>query len=895
MSSLWIETMIKPFIVMLSFLTFSFSNVCHGDELSIPSFSTAGFYAVPYSPRKVFNFNPGWRVYKGSLKNAYAINFDDSQWIGANLPHGIETLGINASGGRNYQGDVWYRKEFYLPESNGPKKTFIYFEAIMGHAQVWLNGAKVAEHFGGYLPFAVDISAVPSKDGKYVIAVLANNENNKLYLPGKPQEGLDFTYMGGIYRDTYLIQTSNVHVSLTELSDTVAGGGVFVATLDVNNNSGKANADLVIKTEVINSSNKAKALTVRSVLENAENKELFAFKQGIKIKAGQRQQITQEAFVKNVRLWHPDDPYLHFIRTDILEGGDVIDSMRTRIGIRLFEMQGAEGLFINKKWIGKKLLGVNRHQDYAYVGNALPNSGQWRDVKLLREGGSNIIRAGHYPMDPAFYDACDELGMLTTTANPGWHFFNFNSPIFEQRLYQDTRDLVRRDRNRPSILMWETALNETPTQPGHAMNTMHNIAHEEFPFPGMFTVTDHQEAVKGGLDIHYHGEDPNINSFNREYGDGYEVDSWKSQNAATRVPLEWGEKALLNQSLVQAEYLSNRYPTPKVRLGGAMWAGIDHQRGYHPDPFWGGQLNTLRLPKYTYYLYKSQYSSNFNLAGIETGPMLFIAHELTQISPSDVVIFSNVDEVAISFLDKTYGPIKPSSDPRFQHLPNPPFVFKDVYDFTDIRLAFRKLANKDKKAKLTANGYIDGKLVISEEKRYAQRTAAIKLSLDSQGVGLLADGTDFVPVRASIIDAQGAKKVLAVDDVYFSVEGPAEIICGLATDNNPADVEMGIASALVKTQLLPGTIKVSAFADGLEPDSITFESVAAALPLLYDSDYQTSSVVEDKDKIEIKNKVEANQPPNIKALQDEIKELKLQIIGKDQNIMNLRGTKEKSN
>ena len=113
----------------------------------------------------------------------------------------------------------------------------------------------------------------------------------------------------------------------------------------------------------------------------------------------------------NAHFWHPDDPYLYYIRTEVREQGKLLDSLRTRFGIRLFEMRGQEGLFVNHQPFRPELNGVNRHQDYAYVGNALPNSGQWRDAKLLREGGCNIVRAAHYPPDPAFMDACDELGL----------------------------------------------------------------------------------------------------------------------------------------------------------------------------------------------------------------------------------------------------------------------------------------------------------------------------------------------------------------------------------------------------------------------------------------------------------------------------------------------------
>lgn len=845
-------------------------------------FSTAGFFEVENSPRSVYNFNPGWRFFKGNAPKAFAVDFDDTNWEAANLPHGLEILGENASGGRNYQGKAWYRKEFRIEESALEGKVFMYFEAVMGIAKVWVNGQLMAEHFGGYLPFAADISTVLNKNGKNVVAVMANNSDNKLYPPGKQQSGLDFSYLGGIYRDTYLIKTNAVHVTLPELSKTIAGGGVFVGTIDVD---GK-NAKLGLKTEIKNDSKKLQKIVVKSVLEDANHQALKTITETIKLAPNTSKQLSKEFKVKNVRLWHPEDPYLHFVRTDILVNGKVVDQMRTRFGIRLFEMKGPEGLFVNKKYIGKKLVGVNRHQDYAYVGNALPNSSHYRDVKLLREGGSHIIRVGHYPQDDAFYDACDELGMLTTTANPGWHFFNFKAKIFEERLYQDSRNLVRKDRNRPSILLWETALNETPSQPDHAMHNMHKAAHSEFPFPGMFTVTDYEEAKKGGLDVYYHGNDKNINSFNREFGDGGEVDDWYSHNSIVRVKREWGEKAMLDQSLRQAKYLSQRFKTSKVRIGGAMWAGIDHQRGYHPDPFWGGHLNVLRLPCYTYYLYQSQNDADYKLKGIKTGPMIYNTHELTQLSDSEVVIYSNCDEIKLTWMGKDYGTLKPSTDKKYAGLPHPPFVFKDVFYLDKIR--HRKGDERGARREMIAEGFINGKLVTKDVKTYAYRSEGVKLSIADEGLNLIADGSDYMPVRATIIDRNGVKKVLAQEDVYFEVEGPAEVIGGIKNQGNPAKTSFGIATALIKSTHNPGKITVRAFVKGLKFDEIILTSKLPDTKLLYDNTYLTNSKKKDKDKVIIEQVKEEKLPTNVKKLQEEVKMLRLQVVGKDQALMELR-------
>ncbi|CAA7072297.1 Beta-galactosidase (EC [Lentimonas sp. CC11] len=847
-------------------------------------FSTAGFYSVEGSPRTVASFNPGWRFYKGDVAGAEAIDFDDSQWQAANLPHGLEVLGENASGGRNYQGIAWYRKSFSAKPTMAGGRTFLYFEAVMGEAQIWVNGQHLAEHFGGYLPIAIDVTDALNADGKNVVAVMANNANSKTYPPGQPQDRLDFTYMGGIYRDSYLIQAGPVHVSLTELSETVAGGGIFAATLDVNGNDAK----MEVRTEVTNSMDRALSLTVKTVLEDASGQELKVLSDTVELAGGASSQLARQFEVKGVRLWHTEDPYLHTLRTEVLYQGQVVDSLRTRVGIRLFEMRGPDGLFLNKKWIGKKLIGANRHQDYNYVGNALPNSGQWRDALLLREGGCHIVRAGHYPQDPAFYDACDELGLLTTTANPGWHFFNFKEKVFEERLYDDTRQLVRRDRNVASILMWETCINEFPSQPDYAMKTMHTIAHTEFPFPGMFTVADHHEAIKGGFDMYYHGNDKEVNSFNREYGDGGEVDNWYSQNATTRVKMEWGEKPLLQQSITQAATLSQRFATSKVRIGGALWAGIDHHRGYHPDPFRGGLLNAFRIPRYTYYLYQSQYEPDYQVAGVEVGPMVYNTHELTQISPEDVVIYSNCDEIRLTWLGQMVATQKPSTDGKFKHLPHPPFIFKNVYDANDIK-QHRKNAREFDNAVMLAEGLIDGVVVARHEKRYAQRTTGLRLELAGAGLDLSADGSDFIPVRAVVVDQYGTAKVLASESVYFEVEGPAEIIGDNSTGANPFKTSFGVATALIRATTVPGTIKVTAHSNGLESARLEFVSTSAELPMAYDSSYMASSKQPQtlSAVVIITGEQNSDLPTDVKTLQQELREAQLEIVGKDQTIMDM--------
>ncbi len=846
-------------------------------------FSTAGFHAVDGSARTVENFNPGWRYLKGDAPGAEAVQFDDSQWEAAALPHTVAITGENACGGRNYQGKAWYRKKFNVQPGLESGRVYLYFEAVMGEAQVWVNGTHVAEHFGGYLPFAIDVTDIVKPDGN-VVAVMADNSSSPLYPPGQPQGRLDFAYHGGIYRDAYLIRTGPVHVTLRELSDTPAGGGVFPATLDLDGR----NANIEIRTEVANRGPKPVDVSVRNILEDAEGRNVAEIAKTVRLGAGESRQLAGQTVVKNAHLWHPDDPYLHYVRTEVLVGDRVVDSLRTRFGIRLFEMKDDAGLYINKQPLGRKLVGANRHQDYNYVGNALPNSGQWRDVKLLRAGGCGVVRAAHYPQDPAFYDACDEFGMLTTTANPGWHFFNFTEKVFEERLFDDTRQLVRRDRSVASMLLWEVCINEYPQQPDYAMGRMHAIAHEENPFPGVFTVADHDEAIKGGFDFHYNCDGKDHNSFHREYGDGGEVDNWYSQNARQRIAMEWGENALIQQARVQEVSLNNTYGAPPAKIGGALWCGIDHQRGYAVDPFRGGLLDGFRLPRYNYYLYQSQYDPDYAIPGIGKMPMVRIIHEHTQVSPSDVVVYSNCEKVRLSIWGREIATKVPDRSGSRADLPHPPFIFENAYDWQVVK-KHRDGASKFKDVDMVAEGLVGGEVVARHVVPYAQRTTGIALSTDGVGLGLVADGSDFIPVRATIVDQYGTKKVLASEYVHFAVEGPAEIIGDSSTYANPMKTEFGTATALVRATTEPGTIKLKAYAVGLEPAEITIASEPAPMALAFDQAYAASSKRPESTGILLAaSPGDEGLSADVKELQDTVRKLELEAVGKDQTIMELR-------
>lgn len=770
--------------------------------------SIAGFIPLSDSGRQVYNFNPGWRYLKGDAQGAEAVRFDDSSWEVVSTPHTVELMPAEASGCRNYQGPAWYRKRFILPAETKGQNVFLHFEAAMGKQTVYINGKLVKEHIGGYLPFTIDLSGNGVAPGdSCLIAVLTDNSDDRSYPPGKRQYTLDFTYHGGIYRDVWMIAKSPVAITDAIDSETVAGGGVFVHFDEISEKS----AQVFVNTEVANSSSRAESVTVETTLIDADERIVKRLSGKLSLKPGEKKTIQQQIKVVNPQLWSPDMPYLYRVQSRVKKGSQSIDGGITRIGIRKAEFRGKDGFWLNGKPFGQ-LVGANRHQDFAYVGNALPDSQQWRDAKKLRDAGCRIIRTAHYPQDPSFMDACDELGMFVIVATPGWQYWNKDAS-FGELVHQNTREIIRRDRNHPSVLMWEPILNETRYPLDFALEAL-KITKDEFPYSGrpVAAADVHSDGVKENYDVVYGwpGEDEKDictqNIFTREFGEN--VDDWYAHNNNNRASRSWGERPLLVQALSLAKSYDEMYRTNGQFIGGTQWHPFDHQRGYHPDPYWGGIFDAFRQPKYAYYMFRSQTSPMLQHPLAECGPMVYIAHEMSQFSDKDVVVFSNCDSVRLSIYDGTKSWVKPVVHAK-GHMPNAPVVFEDVWDFWEAR-GYSYVQKNWQKVNIVVEGIVNGKVVCTEKKMPSRRSTKLRLSADTEGKSLMADGSDFIVVVAEVTDDSGNVRRLAKENILFEIEGEGEIIGDASIGANPRAVEFGSAPLLIRSTRQAGTIKVKA-------------------------------------------------------------------------------------
>ncbi|WP_273327323.1 sugar-binding domain-containing protein [Vallitalea guaymasensis] len=752
--------------------------------------------------REIISLNSKWRFIKGDDSSSHLNDYDDSSWDKVNLPHRIDITPINSSGGRNYQGICRYRKHFNLEKKMKGEKVFLEFEGAMQVLEVWMNNEKLATHYCGYTPAVYDISSLVNYNAENIISVRLDNSDRSDVPPGKKQQDLDFSYDGGIYRQVRLHRVNPLYITNAVLENKVAGGGLFVSFDSVS----KDKAQLRIQTHIRNEYNESKTFTLSQKLLDKEDRCVSETYNAYELNSSEDAHYVQSQVVIKPNLWHPHSPYMYKLRTEIMIDGELSDLIETPLGIRDFEFTKDRGFLINNEYL--KISGANYHQTFIHVGNAMSSNLLKRDARKLREAGMIHIRS-HYPFSEDFIDECDRLGITLTISNPGWQFYE--EGIFKERSYQNLKDIVRWLRNHPSIIIWEPILNES-VMPEDYQLRVNEIVHEELPYGPCYTGSD-----QGLGDISYRKFDPYMlgpksENFDpeaykiiekqvdkprwiREYGDY--PDNFVDQSCAWRVPRGWGEDIMLKQ-VRRMIWNKNPWMTNYTYLyndaklcGFAMWPGIEHNRGYHINPCWGGFLDLQRIPKYSFYFFKSQREPDDYLDLVDSGPMVYIANSWSEVSPDDITIFSNCDKIRLYHNDRFIEEREPDKI-KIKH---PPFTFKNNFYFGRERSEIR------------TEGIIDGKVVASD-KRYSPGVP-VKLHLegDYMGLNLQADGSDLLFVRCIVHDDKNSITPLTLDnhDILFSIEGPGKII-----GDNIKRPELGQTGILIQSTTQPGNIHVKA-------------------------------------------------------------------------------------
>lgn len=743
-------------------------------------------------------FNDGWRFHPGDAPGAETPAFADAGWTVVRAPHParLEARVTDKESRQQWEGICWYRKTFDVPTTPGGGVVWLRFEGAMNVAEVFVNGTKRAQSLDGYTPFVVDLT--PESGRRVTVALRLDNRHNAVTGP-KPLPLLDFHLYHGLYREVSLVVKPPVHISDEILEHKPASGGVFVTFPAVS----EQQATVATQVHVRNAAQIPSKASVALVLRELDGSEVRRVQgPGVDLAAGEARAVAVELAVERPRLWSPQSPHLYQLDVEVAVEGAVVDRHRQRIGIRRFSV-GPGGIVINGRRLW--LRGVNRHQDYPYVGNAVPPHAQYRDALKIKQAGFDYVRLSHYPHSPAFLDACDELGLVVLDGILGWQF-NPGTPEFMGNRIAAARALVRRDRNHACALLWEVALNETKMSP-EFIAQLQQAAHEEYPGDQMVTA-----GWLNGYDVklsaRQHGSTkefataafPGLVS---EYGDweyyagnaGFNQDAWGNLRAAERNSRQSrgdGEVRLLQQATnLQEAHNENR---GTQAFGDGYWVMYDYNRGYAADLETSGIMDLFRLPKFSHAFFRSQRDADEVLPGRMGGPMVAIASWWTAASPLSVRVFSNGDEVELWLNGRSLGRRAPDRDRISEHLAHPPFTFG---------------VERFEAGELRAVAYRGGRPVAEHRVRTPGMPAGLALEVDLGGRPFAAGG-DLVFLHARVVDGAGTVVPDAKLPVTFAVDGDATVV-----GDNPSTAEAGIASALLRSGDGRGQVRVKAQAGEL--------------------------------------------------------------------------------
>lgn len=721
------------------------------------------------------SLNQSWDFHRDDAKSAATVDqVPATGWTRVNLPH---TARLEAKVPvDSWQGTAYYKKTFDAKVAPG-EQAILRFEGAMNVADVWVNGQHLGQHLGGYLPFAYDITPHLKAGGANQLVVRINNEDNAVTGP-KPLKDLDYIQYGGIYRDVTLTIKPAVHISDEMLSNTEAGGGIFVTYPQV----GQQSATVRVKAEVCNTAAEPRTAELRHRLLD-KNARVADGAESVNLAAGECRHVTRELTVEHPRLWSPKAPNLYALETTVTSKG-AADLVKTRIGIRRIEMAKGKLLINGEQTF---LRGVNRHQEYPYVGYAISPQAEYRDALLIKRAGFDYIRLSHYPHSPAFMAAADELGIMVLPGIPGWQYFN-PDPAFSAQVQKTCADMVRRDRNHASVLAWECSLNETQ-MPDALIEKLHQTVHREFPGEHVYSAGWVPQTYDVYLQARQHRlEDkrplPDKPLIVSEYGDweyyamnaGFNQTAWgdlKAADRSSRQLLTDGDTRLLQQAKNLAESHDDNFTTGAIADG--YWVMFDYGRGYAPDLESSGIMSIDRVAKFSNEFFRSQRSA-LEAAKWGGGPMVFIASHWNKDSSPQVRVFSNTDEVELFLNGKSLGRVKSGPSKTHPNLKHPPLEF-DAGQFAA--------------GELKAVAYLGGKKVAEHVVRTAADAARLDVAVDDLGVKSAAG--DLIFIRAKVVDVKGNLVATSGQAVQFTAGGAYEIV-GPAT----VTTEAGIASALVR-------------------------------------------------------------------------------------------------
>ena len=733
--------------------------------------------------REVVNLNREWTYQRGDFLGAERADYDDSGWERIGLPHSFSIPYFLSS--EFYTGYGWYRKVLDLSKDDLERDLFLEFDGVFQEAEVYVNGTLAGTHRGGYTGFSIRVTPYV-KRGENQIAVRVNN----LWRADLAPRAGEHVFSGGIYRNVRLVKKYPVHIDWY---------GTWVTTPSLEAQEGRS-SNVRVRTEVRNNTGKSGTYRLKIQVKDAEGNVVVERDTVQSVEAGtvaMFDQATEE--IPGVDLWSPSSPRLYTLVSELYQGRKLIDREETDFGFRWFKWTAEKGFFLN----GEHLFfhGANVHQDQAGWGDAVTEEAMRRDVRMMKEAGFDIIRGSHYPHAPAFAKACDREGMLFWsetafwgTAGPkvdgGWTASAY--PVrdediddFEQSVLQQLADMIRINRNSPSIVVWsvsnEPFFTVDKTIPGvkRLLKKMVDKAHELDPTRPAAVGGAQRPIGEDRIDLigdiaGYNGDgariadfqNPGIPSVVTEYGS-------TTADRPGRYIAGWGD-------LARDEGWKGR----EWRSGQIIWCGFDHGSQFGGNMAKMGIVDYFRLPKRSWYWYRNEYGHQappeWPVEGVPARLRL-------DASKTKGIRADGTDDVQliVTVLDKDGHELSNSPDLRLSVVSGPgEFPTGRAIDFSvgsDIRIM-------DGKAAIAFRAYYAGRTVVEAT---ADELESARVELEFTGAPEYVEGKAWQIesrpyVRFVKAKEQPQMQRYGMDSPTFASSSASGHSAGMAADGNGA-------------------------------------------------------------------------------------------------------------
>ncbi|MFI3269159.1 MAG: glycoside hydrolase family 2 TIM barrel-domain containing protein [Rikenellaceae bacterium] len=796
-----------------------------------------------YTPEE--NFDKGWRFFNDTAEGAESPTFNDSKWRKLDLPH---DWAIEGPFDREYDcrmgalpvhGTGWYRKSFKLKPEQSGKVVRIEFEGAMYNSKVWVNGEYVGERPYGYIGFEFDITKQLKFDGSdNIIAVrLTPEDYSSRWYPG-----------AGIYRSVWLKIDEPTYIDMW---------GTYITTPTVTAAKGVVQHE----TTIVNATKKAQKVKVEHEYFAPDGKSVAKNSDEVTIEPESKGWSGTFTNITNPDLWNTTTPNLYTVVTTIKSGDKVLDTYKTRFGVRKVSYT-KDAFFINGEQV--RFNGVCLHHDNGALGAEIYRRADERKLEILQRMGVNAVRTSHNPPSREFLELCDEMGLLVLDeAYDAWalkKIENGYNKIFPEWGERDLADMVIRDRCHPSVVMWsignEIIEQHKPTIGWKMARQLHNVCKKYDTsrpttcgfnsYPAAYVNNMAQQVDIAGANY----KAVCYEQFGKDYPDlplyGSETESVYSTRGVYHLPIE---DYIKHESLQCSSYDFVAPPwgfapdfefhfqkeNPRI-MGEFVWTGFDYlgetspyggldnidNKGHWNSDYpsrssYFGIVDLAGFPKDRYYLYQSQWTTepmihllpHWNWSGMEGKEI-------------PIMCYTNCEEAELFVNGKSMGRKVKGVDKTtilVDVLRHEPKTFDSEY-----RLSW---SVPYRAGSIKVVGYKGGKAVVEKEIKTAGKAAQIKLSADRSVID--ADGRDLSYVTITIEDKDGNFCPLADNNVTFTVKGAGKIV---GVDNgNPISVESfqaserkafnGLALAILNSEEgKSGTIELTAKSKGLKPATI---------------------------------------------------------------------------